>query len=386
MNISRIFIERPVASSVLFASILFFGWLGFNRLPVNDLPNVDFPTINVTARLPGASPEVMANTVALPLEREFSRISGVDEMTSSSTSGNMRITLTFSLSRDIDSAAQDVQTAISQAIRRLPGDMPEPPTLRKLNPADAPVLILALSAKQDVTLPKLDEFADSHIAQRFSTVNGVAQVQVFGSQKYAVRLFVDPNALAKRGLGLEKVIGAIQAANSNLPSGALQGTARTYTVKSQGKLQRAEDFNALIVSYKDGMPIRFSDIGHAEDGVENEKIRSWYNGERALILAIYRQPGSNTVEVVNQLKEMLPEITREMPAGATLNILVDRAEFIRDSIHEVNFTLVLSIASGDRRDPGVPAQYTRHHGHGAGAAGLGAWHFRGHESDRVQSQ
>ena len=218
MNISRIFIERPVASSVLFVSILFFGWLGFVSLPVNDLPNVDFPTINVTARLPGASPEVMANTVALPLEREFSRISGVDEMTSSSTSGNTRITLTFSLSRDIDSAAQDVQTAISQAIRRLPGDMPEPPTLRKLNPADAPVLILALSAKEDVTLPKLDKFADANIAQRFSTVSSVAQVQVFGSPKYAMRLFVDPNALAKRGLGLDKVIGAIDRKSTRLNS------------------------------------------------------------------------------------------------------------------------------------------------------------------------
>ena len=201
MNISRIFIERPVASSVLFVSILFFGWLGFRTLPVNDLPNVDFPTITVTASLPGASPEIMGNTVALPLEREFSRISGVDEMVSSSTTGNSRITMTFSLQRDIDSAAQDVQTAISQAIRRLPGEM-DPPTLRKLNPADAPVLILALAAK-NVPMAELDKFADSHISQRFSTVNGVAQVSVFGSQKYAVRLFVDPNALAKRGLGLD---------------------------------------------------------------------------------------------------------------------------------------------------------------------------------------
>ncbi len=342
MNVSRIFIERPVATSVLFVSILFFGWLGFNTLPVNDLPNVDFPTITVSARLPGASPEIMANTVALPLEREFSRIAGVDEMSSSSTSGNTRITLTFSLQRDIDAAAQDVQTAISQAIRRLPGDMPEPPTLRKLNPADAPVLVLALAAKQ-VPLPKLDEFADAHIAQRFSTVNGVAQVNIFGSQKYAVRLFLDPNALAKRGLGLDKVVSAIQGANSNLPSGALQGKARTYTVRSNGKLERAADFNALIISYKDGMPVRFQDIGRAEDSVENEKIRSWHNGERALILAVYRQPGSNTVEVVRRLREMLPEIEREMPSGATLNVLVDRSEFIRDSIHEVNFTLVLSI-------------------------------------------
>ena len=341
MNVSRIFIERPVASSVLFASILFFGWLGFRTLPVNDLPNVDFPTISVTAALPGASPEVMANTVALPLEREFSRIAGVDEMTSSSTTGNSRITLTFSLQRDIDSAAQDVQTAISQAIRRLPGDM-DPPALRKQNPADAPVLILALAAKT-VPMSELDKFADAHISQRFSTVNGVAQVQVFGSQKYAVRLFVDPNALAKRGLGLDKVVSAIQGANSNLPSGALQGNARTYTVRSDGGLERAADFNPLVIAYKDGNPVRLSDVGRAVDGVENEKVRSWHNADRALILAVYRQPGSNTVEVVSRLRSMLPEIEREMPAGSSLNVLVDRSEFIRESIHDVNFTLVLSI-------------------------------------------
>ena len=342
MNVSRVFIERPVATSVLFVCILFFGWIAFNKLPVNDLPNVDFPTITVTSRLPGASPEVMANTVAQPLEREFSRIAGVDEMTSSSTSGNTRITLTFSLKRDIDAAAQDVQTAISQAIRRLPSDLPEPPTLRKVNPSDNAVLVLALSAEH-VPMQKLDEFADVHMAQRFSTVNGVAQVQIFGSQKYAVRLFVDPNALSNRGLGLDKVVSAIQNANSNLPAGALQGKARTYTVKSDGKLQRAADFNSLIIAYKDGNPVRFSDIGRAEDGVENERIRSWFNGNRALIIGVYRQPGSNTVEVVSKLREMLSDIERELPVGASLRVLNDRSEFIRDSIHEVNFTLVLSM-------------------------------------------
>ncbi len=341
MNVSRIFIERPVASSVLFVSILFFGWLGFRTLPINDLPNVDFPTINVNASLPGASPEVMANTVALPLEREFSRIPGVDEMTSYSTNGRTRITLTFSLKRDIDSAAQDVQTAISQSIRRLPANM-DPPGLRKQNPGDAPILLIALSAK---TLPMvdLDKFADTHIAQRFSTVTGVSEVRVFGSQKYAVRIYVDPNALATRGLGLDKVVSAIQSANSNLPSGSLQGKSRIFAVKSDGGLERAADFNPLIIAYKDGNPVRLSDVGRAEDGIENERQVSWYNGERALFLAVFRQPGANTVEVVQQLRSMLPGIEREMPAGSTLNIMVDRSEFIQASIHEVNFTLVLSV-------------------------------------------
>ena len=342
MNLSRIFIERPVASSVLFVAIMFFGWLGFQTLPVNDLPNVDFPTITVTANLPGGSPEVMANTVALPLERAFSQIPGVDEMTSSSSTGTTRITLSFSLDRDIDSCAQDVQTGIAQAIRFLPRDM-DPPSLRKLNPADAPVLILAVSSKT-VPMSDIDKFADSHISQRFSTVNGVAQVQVFGSQKYAVRIFVDPHSLATRGIGIDKVVSAIQTGNANLPSGALQGTARNFTVKPDGGLGRASEFNPLIIAYKDGKPVRLQDVGRATDGVENEKVQSWNNGERALLLAIYRQPGANTVEVVEKLHQMLPSIVDEAPAGTTVKVIVDRSEFIRDSIHDVNFTLILSIA------------------------------------------
>ena len=341
MNISRIFIERPVATSILVAAIIIFGLIAFRTLPVNELPSVDFPTINVTAELPGANPDVMATTVATPLERQFSQIPGVDSMSSSSVTGRTRITLQFSLSRDIDAAAQDVQTAISQAIRRLPDGM-DPPTLRKFNPADAPILFLALTAKT-LPLPALDEFADTHIAQRLSMINGVAQVQIFGSQRYAVRVFLNPEALSKRGLGLDRVVSAIQNANSNLPSGVLQGSARDFTVKSSGKLERAESFNHLIVAYKDGMPIRLSDVGNAVDGIENAKIKSWLNDEAAIVLAVYRQPGSNTVEVVRNIRAVFPEIEAKAPPGVRINVVNDRAQFIQSSIKEVEFHLVLSI-------------------------------------------
>jgi hydrophobic/amphiphilic exporter-1 (mainly G- bacteria), HAE1 family len=341
MNLSRIFIERPVATTVLVVAGVLFGWLAFNRLPINDLPNVDFPTIRVTARLPGANPETMATTVATPLEREFGRVSGIDSMNSRSVAGESRIVIQFNLDRDIDAAAQDVQTAIAQAMRRLPNDI-EVPALRKVNPADFSILFLGLSAKT-LPLPQLDELADIHIAQRLSTISGVGQVLIFGSQKYAVRLFLDPDKLAKRGIGVERVVTAIQGANSNLPSGALQGKARTYTVKSTGKLARAADFNSLIIAYRDGQPVRFSDIGRAVDSVENEKVRSWLDGNRAIILAVFRQPGTNTVETVQRIRALMPEIRRQMPPGVTLTVLNDRSEFIRDSIHEVNFTLVLAI-------------------------------------------
>ena len=247
----------------------------------------------MTAELPGANPEVMASTVATPLERQFSQIPGVETMNSVNSTGRTRITLQFTLERNIDAAAQDVQTAISQAIRRLPDDM-DPPTLRKVNPADAPIMFLAVTS-QTQPMTALDEFADTHIAQRLSMVNGVAQVQVFGSQKYAVRVYLDPEALSKRGLGLDKVVSAIQNANSNLPSGVLQGQARNFTVKSSGKLERAQNFNELIVAYTNGMPVRLSDVGRAENSVENTKVKALLNDERAIQLAVYRQPGANTV-------------------------------------------------------------------------------------------
>ena len=342
MNMSRIFIERPIATSILVAAIVIFGLFAFRTLPVNDLPNVDFPTISVTAELPGANPEVMASTVATPLERQFSQIAGVETMNSVNTTGRSRITLVFSLERQIDSAAQDVQTAISQAMRRLPEGI-DPPTLRKVNPSDAPILFLAVTA-QTLPMQQLDEFADTHIAQRLSTINGVAQVTVFGSQKYAVRVFLDPEALSKRGLGLDKVVSAIQNANSNLPAGVLQGSARSFTVKSSGKMERAANFNDLIIAYQDGMPVRLSDIGRVEDSVENTKVKSWVNGQRAIALAVYRQPGANTVEVTKRIRALFPSIEAEAPPGVRFNVINDRAEFIQASISEVNFHLFLSIS------------------------------------------
>ncbi|MGZ8267850.1 MAG: efflux RND transporter permease subunit, partial [Burkholderiales bacterium] len=342
MHISRIFIERPIATSVLVSAIIIFGLFAFRALPVNDLPNVDFPTISVTAELPGANPEVMASSVATPLERQFSQIAGVETMNSVNTTGRTRITLVFSLERQIDAAAQDVQTAISQAMRRLPEGI-DPPTLRKVNPADAPILFLALTAKT-VPMQQLDDFADTQIAQRLSMISGVSQVLIFGSQRYAIRVYLDPEALSKRGLGLDKVVSAIQNANSNLPAGVLQGTTRNFTVKSSGKLVRAANFNELIVAYQDGMPVRLSDIGRAEDSIENVKVKSWLNEERAIALAVYRQPGSNTVEVVKRIRAVFPSIEAEAPPGVRLHIVNNRAEFIQASIDEVEFHLLLSVA------------------------------------------
>jgi HAE1 family hydrophobic/amphiphilic exporter-1 len=341
MNLSRVFIERPVATTVLVAAIVIFGLFAFRALPVNELPSVDFPTIAVTAELRGANPEVMASTVATPLERQFSQIPGVDTMNSVSTTGRTRITLQFSLERDIDSAAQDVQTAISQAMRRLPEDA-EPPTLRKVNPGDYSIIILAVSAKH-LPMQQLNEFAEIQIAQRLATINGVAQVLIFGQQKHAVRVYVNPESLAKRGLGLDRIVTAIQNANSNLPSGVLQGSARNFTVKSLGKPERAAGFSDLIVAYQDGMPVRLSDVGYAVDGIENTRSKNWLNGERSIALGVYRQPGANTVEVVKRIRAQFDDIRREAPPGVELHVVNDRSEFIQSSISEVEFHLVLSV-------------------------------------------
>ena len=338
----RLFIDRPVMTTVLVSALVIFGVFAFVKLPVNDLPNVDFPTITVTASLAGGNPDNMAATVAIPLERQFTTISGLDSMSSVSNTGSTRITLQFSLDRDIDAAAQDVQTAIAQAARFLPKEMDNAPQMRKVNPADSPIMFLALTAK-NLPLPTLDEFADNRIAQRVSTLPGVAQMLVFGSQKYAVRLYLNPDALHQRKLSIGDISTAIGNSNSNLPSGTLDGRTRQVTVKASGQLEKAADFNSLVIGYENGAPIRFSDIGRAEDSVENNKTATWFNGERAIVLAVQRQPGANTVEVAEAIRALLPEIREQLPGGADLNILFDRSQFIGESIHDVELTLLLAV-------------------------------------------
>ncbi len=338
----RLFIDRPVMTTVLVSALVIFGMFAFAKLPVNDLPNVDFPTITVTASLAGGNPDNMAATVAIPLERQFTTIAGLDSMSSVSSTGSTRITLQFSLDRDIDAAAQDVQTAIAQAARFLPKEMDNAPQMRKVNPADSPIMFLALTAK-NLPLPALDAFADNRIAQRVSTLPGVAQMLVFGSQKYAVRLYLNPDALHQRKLSIGDISTAIGNSNSNLPSGTLDGRSHQLTVKASGQLEKAADFNSLVIGYENGAPIRFADIGRAEDSVENNKTATWFNGERAIVLAVQRQPGANTVEVAQAIRALLPEIREQLPGGADLNILFDRSQFIGESIHDVEITLLLAV-------------------------------------------
>lgn len=341
MNLSRLFIERPVATLMLVLAMALFGALAYKQLPVNDLPQVDFPTLRISASLPGANPETMANTVAMPLERQLATVAGIESMSSQSSQGSTNITLQFELARDIDAAAQDVQTAIAQAARNLPQGM-DPPRLRKINPADSPILYLALSAER-LPLTELDAIADSRVAQRLSGLSGVAQVLVFGSQKYALRLYLDPARLQQRGLTFADVIAAVQQANANLPSGTLDGATRAYTVKAPVTLTDAADFGDIIVAYHNGTALRVKDLGRAEDSVENDKARTWYNGTRAIVLAVQRQPGANTVEVADRIRAMLPQIETELPDGVRLQVHFDRSRFVKDTMHEVNFTLVLAL-------------------------------------------
>ncbi len=343
MRFTDFFIKRPVATTLLMAAILIFGLFGYRSLPVSDLPPVEYPTISVSAAVPGSSPETMASTVATPLERQFSTIAGIDNMSSTSSLGVTNITLQFVLERDIDAAAQDVMAAISQASRSLPTSMPSPPSYNKVNPADQPILYMSL---RSATLEpsRLSEYADTTLAQRISMVSGVAQVQVFGLMKYAVRVQVDPDKLASRGIGLDEVRDALARGNVLLPSGALYGDQKSYTVQANSQLSNAAGFRPLIVAYRNGSPVRLEQLGNVVDSVQNDKSAFWQDDDPAVVLAVRKQPGTNTVEVVDGIRKLLPALQSQMPAGLNLEISFDRSQTIRDSIADVKFTLLLTIA------------------------------------------
>ena len=343
MNFVGVFVARPVMTGLIMIGIFMFGVFSYRLLPVSDLPNMDFPTIAVAASLPGASPETMASSVATPLEKEFSSIAGLESMDSNSAQGVTRITMQFSLNRNIDAAAQDVQAAITRAARQLPPQMTTAPSFQKVNPADAPIFYLALTSRT-LPLSAVDEYAQTLLAQRISTVSGVAQVQVIGSQKYAVRIQLDPKSLATRGIGIDEVADAVRRQNPNLPTGTLYGAHRAYTVESNGKLQDAAGFRPVVVAWRNGAPVRLSEVGRVIDGVENDKVAAWYNDERGIVLAIQRQPGTNTIQIVDTIKQLLPTFRAQAPAGLEMEILYDRSIAVRESVEDVQFTLILALA------------------------------------------
>jgi HAE1 family hydrophobic/amphiphilic exporter-1 len=342
MHLSRIFIERPIMTTLVTCAILLFGIVGYRALPVAALPSVDYPTIQVTAGLPGGDPETIASSIATPLEREFSTIAGVKQMSSQSTLGATQVTVQFDLSRKIDEAAQDIQAAIARAGGRLPPNMPRPPSYQKVNPADRPIFYVALTSP---TQPfyEIDEYAETMMAQRLSMINGVAQVQVFGAQKYAVRVQVNPDELAARGLGIDDIQHAIEQGNTNLPTGKLYGERQAFTIMSTGQLTNAAAYRPLIVAYKNGVPVHLNEVATVLDDVEDNKVASWYDGSRGIILAIQKQPGTNTVEVANGVRQLLPALQRALPPSITMRIAYDSSKEIEQSINDVKFTLMLTV-------------------------------------------
>jgi len=339
MNISYLFITRPVTTTLVMLGILIFGVMGYRALPVSDLPTVDFPTITVNANLAGASAETMASGVATPLEKNFATIAGLDSMSSTSSLGRTQITLQFNLNRNVDAAAQDVQAMIARSARDLPPNMLTPPSYRKVNPANNSILLLALTSPT-LPLSTIDEFAQTILAQRISMVSGVAQVDVIGSQKYAVRIQLDPNRLAARQVGIDDVVNAVTRGNVDLPVGTLNAPNRAYTLVSDGQLVNAEAFKPMVVTYRNGAPVRIQDIGTAVDGVENSRVASWFKDKRAVILGVQRQPGANVVEVVDAIKDILPGLRAQIPQSIKLDLFFDRTQSIRESVHDVQLTMI----------------------------------------------
>ena len=346
MNISETFIRRPIATSLLMAAIALFGIVAYRALPVSDLPNVDYPTLNVNASLPGGDPATMASAVATPLERQFTGIAGLDSMTSRSSMGSCNITLQFDLDRDIDGAAVDVQTAIAEAMPLLPAGMPAPPSFRKFNPADQPIMSLALTSKS-LPMWDVDEYAQTFVAQRISMVDGVAQVNVWGSQKYAVRVQVDPDALKGRQLGLNEVAQSLQGWNVNLPTGTLFGPHTSYNIKASGQLMKAADYRPIVVAWRHGTPIRLQDVATVKDSVEDERNSSWVNTaestDRAVNLMVMRQPGTNTIEVTDEVRRLLPVFQSQLPPAVKLLMRSDRSKNIRQSFRDIQTTMVVTL-------------------------------------------
>jgi len=346
MNISEIFIRRPIATSLLMAGIAMFGIVAYRALPVSDLPTIDFPTIQVQAGLPGGDPGSMAASVASPLERQFTTIAGVDSMISSSSMGNSQVTLQFDLGRQIDSAAVDVQTAIAEVMPLLPAGMPNPPTFRKQNPADQDILQLALMSKS-APLSVLDDYAENFIAPRIAMVNGVSQVQVWGQSKFAVRVQVDPDKLWAQQIGLNEVDQALQNWNVNLPTGQLFGPQQTYNIKAGGQLRNAAQFKPVIVAYRDGRPVRLDQVATVLDSVEDNMNATWFytkdGGTRAINLALKRQPGVNTIEVIDNVRALLPQIEAQLPPSVHMLIRGDRSKTIRAAFEDVQWTMVITL-------------------------------------------
>ncbi|HWC64369.1 MAG TPA: efflux RND transporter permease subunit, partial [Rhizomicrobium sp.] len=317
MNISRIFIERPIMTALVMAALVIFGLFGYFTLPVSDLPNVDFPTVSVSAQLPGADPVTMASGVAGPLENQFSTIPGISQMTSSSNIGQTNITIQFALDRDIDSAAQDVQAAISASLGQLPKALPRPPSFRKVNPNDQPIMYIIMRS-DTMALNDLDEYAETLLARQISTIEGVAQIQVFGQGKYAVRIQADPDALAARQIGIDQLSNAIATANVNQPTGAINGVRQAASILATGQLNSAQDFRNQIIAYRNGAPVRLSEVANVIDGQESYLGGTWLHQKKVVMLQVNRQPGSNTVEVINQIKQILPRFQAGLPKAVQL--------------------------------------------------------------------
>jgi multidrug efflux pump subunit AcrB len=341
MNISRIFIERPIMTTLVMAGLVIFGIFGYFTLPVSDLPTIDFPTVQVSAALPGADPITMASGVAGPLENSFSTIPGIDEMSSNSSIGSTNITIQFALDKNIDLAAQDVNAAISASLGQLPKALPRPPTYHKVNPNDQPIMYISMFS-DTMQLQDLDEYAETLLSREISTINGVAQIQVFGQGKYGVRIQVDPDKLAAVQIGIDQLATIIGNANVNQPTGSINGVRQAASIMATGQLNNAADFRNQVIAYRNGAPVRLGDVATVVDGQESGLGGTWLHGKKGIALAINRQPGSNTVEVINKIKAILPHFEAGLPKGVDLKILYDQSDVINASVNDVQITLLIA--------------------------------------------